>query len=74
MTDATVIAFPGHAPSSAPSSPAEAYRDWLSWAECEFSILGHDIAASGFDWEAAYRDGLRPEAAAAQAAAQVEAG
>ncbi|HIP78006.1 MAG TPA: hypothetical protein EYH07_06050 [Kiloniellaceae bacterium] len=74
MTDATVIEFPGHPSSRGTSRPAETYRDWLSWAECELSILGHYIAASGFDWEAAYRDGLRPEAAAAQAAEQIEAG
>lgn len=74
MTDATVIEFPGQTSSPGRARPAETYRDWLSWAECELSILGHDMAASGFDWEAAYRDGLRPEAAAAKAAERIEAG
>ena len=71
MTDATVIAFPS--PPGA-SGGADPYNDWLSWAECELSILGFELADSRFDWEAAYKEGLRPEAAAAQAAKGFEAG
>ena len=70
MTDDTVIAFPQRA---APSGAADGYRDWLSWAECEFSILGFALSASSYDWEAAYRKGLRPEVAAEQAAEGLDA-
>jgi len=71
MTDATVIAFPV---SSGTSSSADGFRDWLSWAECELSILGFALSESGYDWDAAYKKGLRPEVAAAQAAKGLEAG
>lgn len=71
MTDATVIAFPT---GSVSSNDGEGFRDWLSWAECELSILGFELSASGYDWDAAYKKGLRPEVAAEQAAAGLDAG
>ncbi len=71
MTDTTVIAFPGQPDAS---DRAEAFRDWLSWAECELSILGFELAKCSYDWDAAFKQGLRPEVAAEQAASGVEAG
>lgn len=80
MSDAKVIAFPKRSapkrsapkPSSgshpALSPRADGYRDWLSWAECELAILGYDFTACDYDWHAAHARGLRPEAAAAEAA------
>ncbi len=65
MIDANVLAFPG---GPAQSGGADAYRDWLSWAECELSILGFDLPESPYDWHAAYKKGLRPEQAAKEAA------
>ena len=71
MSDANVLAFPGH---PVQSSGADAYRDWLSWAECELSILGFELSASRYDWHAAYKKGLRPEEAAEEAADGFKAG
>jgi hypothetical protein len=71
MSDATVIAFP---PRAGAASTPDSYRDWLSWAECELSILGYDLSACNYDWQAAHAKGLRPEVAAAQAADGQEAG
>ena len=71
MSDATVIAFP---PRGGAASTSDSYRDWLSWAECELSILGYDLSACNYDWQAAHAKGLRPEEAAAQAADGQEAG
>ena len=59
MTEATIIDFP---------SGRQSFEDWYGWAECELSILGHDIQHVGYDWHAAYERGLRPEEAAAEAA------
>ena len=70
MTDANVIAFPVRDQSS---GKADAFRDWLSWAECELAILGYDLSACDYDWRAAHAKGLRPEVAAAQAAQIIEA-
>ena len=61
MRDDTVVAFPGRD-----------YQMWLSWVECELSILGHDIAKLPNNWRAASDRGLRPEQAAEQAADQIE--
>ena len=71
MTDANVIAFPA---PSVPSSEDDAFGNWLSWAECELSILGFDLSASSYDWRAAYNKGLRPEVAAEQAASGRDVG
>ena len=71
MTDATVIAFPTPPGTSGGADP---FSDWLSWAECELSILGFELSASHFDWQSAYQEGLRPEVAAAQAARGFETG
>jgi len=70
MSDANVIDFPQRAAAVTPHS---SYRDWLAWAECELSILGHDFSAAVYDWRAAHAKGLRPEAAAADAARRLEA-
>ena len=70
MTDANVIAFPVR---DAAAGKADAFRDWLSWAECELAILGYDLSACDYDWRAAHAKGLRPEVAAAQAAQIIEA-
>jgi hypothetical protein len=69
MSDANVIAFP---PRAAPSSKPGSYRDWLSWVECELAILGYDLSACDYDWRAAHSKGMRPEAAAAEAAQRYE--
>jgi hypothetical protein len=69
MSDANVIAFP---PRAAPSSKPDSYRDWLSWVECELAILGYDLSACDYDWRAAHAKGVRPEAAAAEAAQRHE--
>jgi hypothetical protein len=71
MNDVNVIAFPQQ---EASVSKADGFRDWLSWAECELAILGYDFSACVYDWRAAHAKGLRPEAAAAQAAEGAEAG
>ena len=65
MSDAKVIAFPNR---SAPLPRPDRYRDWLSWVECELAILGYDLSTCDYDWPAALAKGLRPEAAAAEAA------
>lgn len=70
MSEASVIAFP---PRGAAASKPDAYRDWLAWAECELAILGYDLSACDYDWQRAHAKGLRPEAAAAQAAEGKEA-
>lgn len=69
MSDANVIDFPR--PSLQPPRHDD-YRDWLSWAECELSILGYELSACDYDWRAAHAKGLRPEAAAAEAAQRHE--
>ncbi len=76
MTDTTVIDFPGQSGpgQSGASSQAETFRDWLSWAECELSILGFELTKSSYDWDTAFKQGLRPEVAAEQAASGLEAG
>lgn len=61
MSTNTVIAFPGRN-----------YDSWMSWVECELAILGYDIAAHEFDWDAAFRRGLKAEEAAAEAAEYFE--
>ncbi len=71
MSDANVIAFPV---SAAASSDADGFRDWLSWAECELSILGFELSASNYDWRSAHKKGLRPEVAAEQAARGLDVG
>ena len=65
-----MIAFPAR---DASADKADAFRDWLSWAECELAILGYDLSACDYDWRAAHAKGLRPEVAAAQAAQIIEA-
>ncbi len=57
MSQQTVVAFPDRD-----------YRSWLNWVQCELSILGFDISKHSFDWQAVFNRGLRPEAAAAEAA------
>lgn len=59
MTEATIIDFP---------SGKQSFEEWHGWAECELSILGHDIRHADYDWRAAYERGLKPEDAAAEAA------
>lgn len=49
-------------------APDGDFSSWTAWAECEFAILGGEMAGSGYDWQAAFRRGLRPEEAAAEAA------
>ncbi len=71
MSDANVIAFPVRA---APPTPTDAFNDWMSWAECELSILGYDVSATDYNWRAAHQKGLRPEVAAEHAARGLEAG
>lgn len=69
MSDANVIDFPRRATAV---TPQNSYRDWLAWVECELSILGYDLSACDYDWRAAHARGLRPEAAAAEAARRHE--
>ena len=69
MSDANVISFPQR---EASQSKADAFRDWLSWTECEVAILGYDLPACDYDWRAAHAKGLRPEVAAAQAVQGIE--
>lgn len=69
MSDANVITFPSPAAAARPQT----YREWLNWTECELSILGYELSACDYDWQAAHRRGLRPEAAAAEAARRAEA-
>ena len=57
MTTQTVVAFPGRD-----------FESWMSWAECELAILGFDVATHEFDWATAFRQGLKAEDAAAEAA------
>ena len=57
MSHQTVVAFPGRD-----------YRSWFNWVQCELSILGFDISKHSYDWQAAFERGLRPEAAAGEAA------
>lgn len=71
MSDANVIAFPVRA---APPTPTDTFNDWMSWAECELSILGYDVSATDYNWRAAHQKGLRPEVAAEHAARGLEAG
>ncbi|MEQ8326954.1 MAG: hypothetical protein RH951_07335 [Parvibaculum sp.] len=71
MTDANVIAFPVRA---MPSTPADEFGDWMSWAECELAILGYEVSATSYNWRAAHEKGLRPEVAAEHAARGLEAG
>jgi hypothetical protein len=56
-----VITFPR-------TNPRRDFDYWLSWVECELSILGHDIAARSYDWRSAFARGLKPEEAAEEAA------
>lgn len=69
MSDANVIDFPRR---GAAASPRGGYAEWLAWAECELSILGYEFSACDYDWRAAHTRGLRPEAAAAEAARRLE--
>jgi hypothetical protein len=57
MANETVIAFPGRD-----------FQSWLSWVECELSILGFDLSKHSYDWKQSFDHGLRPEQAAAEAA------
>ncbi len=66
MSDQTVVTFPVHGFSGGH------FEYWLSWAECELSILGFDIRQVDFEWRAAFERGLKPEQAAAAAAALVQ--
>lgn len=66
MPDDNVLVFP-----TQPRSDRD-FGSWLSWVECELSILGHDIQARQHDWRGAYDRNLRPEAAAAEAARKFE--
>lgn len=70
MSDANVIDFPQRA--TAPLPRHDDYRDWLAWAECELSILGYELSACDYDWRSAHAKGLRPEAAAAEAAQRLD--
>jgi hypothetical protein len=67
MSDVTSIVFPGGENTS-----HRDYDSWMAWVECELSILGHDIAAQCYDWRSAFKRGLKPEAAAHEAAALAE--
>ncbi len=58
-----IISFPKNQASG------NEYEYWLSWAECELSILGHDLHAVSYDWKTAFNEGLKPEEAAEKAAA-----
>lgn len=70
---ATVIAFPDRNRTVA-ASPVDPFDDWMSWAECELSILGYDLSATSYNWRAAHEKGLRPEVAAEHAVRSLEAG
>ena len=59
MSDNNVVTFPGRD-----------YLSWLSWVECELSILGIDFSPHHCDWKSLFDRGLRPETAASQAARQ----
>lgn len=48
--------------------PHSDFTSWFAWAECEYAILGGEIEQSPYDWQAAFRRGLQPEEAAAEAA------
>jgi hypothetical protein len=50
------------------TNPRHDFDYWLSWVECELSILGHDIAARSYDWRSLFARGLKPEEAAEEAA------
>ena len=63
MTDVTVAVFPGGENAS-----QRDFESWIAWAECELAILGHDIGALRYDWQDAFRRGLKPETAADEAA------
>lgn len=65
MTDAIVIAFPKR---------QQDFEAWCGWAECELSILGFEMADTGYDWRAAFEHGLKPEDAAAEAAKSAKTG
>ena len=67
MTDVTVAVFPGGENTS-----QRDYDSWIAWAECELSILGHEIAALTYDWRDAFKRGLKPEIAAEEAARLAE--
>lgn len=68
-----VIAFPARNRTVA-AVPVDPFDDWMSWAECELSILGYDLSATSYNWRAAHEKGLRPEVAAEHAARGLEAG
>lgn len=52
--------------------PGRDFQTWLSWAECELSILGNDFFRSNYNWQTAFGRGLRPEQAAQEAARDLE--
>jgi len=60
----TVIAFPGNGSAGLQQTDFEC---WLSWTECELSILGFDLSAVDHDWRQAFADGRKPHEAAADA-------
>lgn len=70
MTDQTVIAFPIR--EKLPE-PRRDFHAWISWVECELSILGFDLHEHDYDWRGAFDRGQRPDAAAAKAASLFEA-
>lgn len=61
----TVVAFPGKGPAEI--NPTE-FSGWLSWTQCELSILGVEPVDVKYDWRKAFERGLAPHEAAAEAA------
>lgn len=66
MPDDNIIAFP------ASTRTGDDFQSWLTWVECELTILGHDIQVREHDWRQDYDCGKRPEEAAAEAARRFE--
>lgn len=56
-----IISFP------TPGVQGDEYDYWLSWVECELTILGHDFSKVSYDWKSAHQRKLKPEEAAAEA-------
>lgn len=61
-----IVSFPKNRVSG------DEYEYWLSWTECELSILGYDLHAVSYDWKAAFDRGLKPEEAAQDAASRIQ--